>query len=74
MEGLPQALSHIQHYTDSALNVKNLLREKMSNLPPSEFEGLLHPVFQEDEWKLVLMGGGLGVIIGITQIYITGGT
>ncbi len=44
----------------------------MEALPPEEFEGLLHPVFQEDEWKLVLMGGVLGVIIGFAQIQILG--
>jgi len=34
--------------------------------------GLLHPVFEEDEWKLVLMGGVLGVIIGFAQIELLG--
>merc|ERR1740121_1018811 len=32
-------------------------------MDPEDFEGLLHPVFQQDEWKLVLMGGVLGVFV-----------
>ena len=33
------------------------------------FERLLHPVFEPDEWKLILMGGALGVVIGLVQAY-----
>ena len=28
------------------------------------FERLLHPVFESNEWKLILMGGVLGFMIG----------
>jgi hypothetical protein len=27
----------------------------------------LHPVFEEDEWKLVLVGGVLGIVLGVLQ-------
>lgn len=30
----------------------------------------LHPVFEEDEWKLVLLGGALGLLIGLCQAYV----
>jgi ElaB/YqjD/DUF883 family membrane-anchored ribosome-binding protein len=26
-------------------------------------------VFQEDEWKLIAVGGGLGVVIGLLQAF-----
>jgi len=41
----------------------------LQGMPPDEFENLLHPIFQEDEWILVLLGGVLGVIVGLGQIY-----
>lgn len=69
MEALPACLAHLESYSDRALDVENTLRVKMSALSPEAFEGLLHPVFQEDEWKLVLMGGVLGVVIGLLQTY-----
>jgi len=28
----------------------------MSALSSEEFERLLHPVFEEDEWKLIILG------------------
>jgi uncharacterized membrane protein YheB (UPF0754 family) len=34
-----------------------------------DFEQLLHPVFQADEWKLIVVGGGLGLAIGLLQAY-----
>ena len=36
-------------------------------LPCAEFEGVLHPVFEEDEWKLIAVGGLLGMWVGIFQ-------
>ena len=41
----------------------------MGSLPPADFEGLLHPVFQEDEFKLIILGGILGVLVGFAQYY-----
>lgn len=41
----------------------------LQQMPPNEFENLLHPVFQEDEWILILLGGILGAIVGIAQVH-----
>lgn len=69
MEYLPVWLSNneILILFDEQLDAKNILREKMSGIPSSQFEGTLHPVFQEDEWLLVLLGGLLGAMIGTFQ-------
>jgi len=72
LERLPPLLLSLESYTDRALDMEETIREKMAALPPEEFESLLHPVFAEDEWKLVLMGGVLGVVIGYAQIHILG--
>ena len=34
---------------------------------PDEFEGVLHPVFEEDEIKLIVVGGCLGALVGFAQ-------
>ena len=44
----------------------------MSLLAPLQFEELLRPVFEEDEWKLIVLGGVLGVGIGFLQTYLLG--
>lgn len=72
LDALPALFTSLEQYTDRALDMEPLLREKMAELPSEEFEGMLHPVFQEDEWKLVLMGGVLGVVIGFAQIQMLG--
>mmetsp|Transcript_46030 Transcript_46030/g.103538 ORF Transcript_46030/g.103538 Transcript_46030/m.103538 type:complete len:473 (-) Transcript_46030:173-1591(-) len=69
---LPDTMIHVERYMDSAMDLENLLRDRMTSLSSREFEDLLHPVFQEDEWKLVLMGGALGVIVGFMQWYALG--
>ena len=45
----------------------------MCLLSSAEFERLLHPVFEEDEFKLIIIGGLLGVAVGFGQYYGLGG-
>lgn len=45
------------------------LRQRMASLPPAEFQDLLRPCFQEDEVKLILLGGALGLAAGLAQWY-----
>jgi uncharacterized membrane protein YheB (UPF0754 family) len=42
----------------------------MQELPPKEFEGVLHPAFQEDEITLIFLGGVLGAIVGVIQLFV----
>ena len=41
----------------------------MQKMPPDEFENLLHPVFQEDEWILILLGGVLGALAEASRLF-----
>ena len=45
----------------------------MTQMTSEEFEMLLHPAFQEDEWILILVGGVLGAIVGFGQAFVLGG-
>jgi len=40
-------------------------------LPPAEFCDILHPVFEEDEIKLIVVGGVLGALGGAAQQLVT---
>ena len=62
-------LSYAYDYTNSALRIGNDLCEKMEALSPEEFEGVLRPAYQADEWKLILTGALLGMAAGFFQIY-----
>ena len=60
---------HAVHgYVASALDVERDLSTKLKALPAAEFENLLHPVFQEDEFTLILVGGVLGAGCGMGQL------
>lgn len=65
----PDSLRQIEDYATEAMDLEVTLRDKMRELTSAEFENLLHPVFEEDEWKLVLMGGILGLAIGFFQAF-----
>lgn len=63
----------LQPFDDPAFNrdrgvvVERLFRERMEALSSDEFQDLLRPAFQEDEWILILVGGVLGAVAGIIQ-------
>lgn len=43
------------------------MARRLKTLTPTEFEDLLHPVFQEDELTLIATGGVLGLGAGALQ-------
>ena len=52
---------------DKALQIEDTLSTRLAALPPADFYELLHPVVQEDEWKLIAIGGVLGAAAGALQ-------
>lgn len=69
LELLPQHSRAIEEYMDSAMKVEETLTWRLQRIPPPEFESIVHPIFQDDEWILLLVGGLLGVLIGLLQAY-----
>ena len=67
MTDLPTHLPLVYAYSDGALDLETTLRDKMRGLSGEEFEGVLHPVFQEDELTLILVGAFLGMVAGFAQ-------
>lgn len=70
MEDLRIIISQVFSYTQEALNLENTLRNRMQALQPGEFAGFLHPIFEEDEWKLIAVGALLGGLAGLAQLYL----
>ena len=54
---------------DRARVIEAMLRERMEELPPEEFQDLLRPCFKEDEWILIALGAALGCLAGVGQIF-----
>ena len=69
LELLPQHSRAIEDYMDRTMNVQETLTWRLSRISPPEFESIIHPIFQDDEWILLVVGGFLGVIIGLLQAW-----
>jgi uncharacterized membrane protein YheB (UPF0754 family) len=70
IDGIPKIIDRSYEYSQEALDMETEIRTKMQELPATEFEGVLHPAFEEDEIQLIALGGILGAIVGVLQLYI----
>ena len=57
-------------YANQALRVGDDLCERLQALRSEDFEGVLRPAYQQDEWKLIVTGALLGMAAGVAQLYL----
>jgi uncharacterized membrane protein YheB (UPF0754 family) len=67
LERVPETMAYVEGYVTDALDLRNMLVEKVNELSDEEFEGLLRPAFQQDEWILITIGAALGFTVGEAQ-------
>ncbi|MAA76158.1 MAG: DUF445 domain-containing protein [Salinisphaeraceae bacterium] len=70
IDHMPDALHHIEDYADDALDLQNTLTTRLQGLSPEEFEGMLRPAFEQDEWILIAVGAALGFMVGVFQLVV----
>jgi len=70
LERMPEAMKHMEKYAEDAMDLKRTLVTKMQELNEEEFENLLRPAFQQDEWILIAVGAVLGFLVGEMQVFI----
>jgi uncharacterized membrane protein YheB (UPF0754 family) len=70
LERMPEAMKHVEEYAEDAMDLKRTLVTKMQELNEEEFENLLRPAFQQDEWILIAVGAVLGFLVGELQVQI----
>ncbi len=63
-----EPFDHWPFNRERAAVIDRLLRERMEAMPPEQFQDLLRPCFQEDEWILILVGAALGFLAGLAQL------
>ncbi len=68
VERLPETMKHVEDYAGKAMDLENLLSGKMKDLTVEEYEALLRPAFQQDEWILIAVGAALGFFVGELQV------
>lgn len=67
---LPDTLKQIENYANDALDLENTLSTRLKSLKPDEFEGMLRPAFEQDEWILIAVGAVLGCAVGFFQLLV----
>ncbi|MBV8063674.1 MAG: DUF445 domain-containing protein, partial [Nevskia sp.] len=70
MKRLPETIKHVESYAADAMDLEHTLVGKMQELSPEEFESLLRPAFQQDEWILITVGAVLGFLVGELQVFV----
>jgi uncharacterized membrane protein YheB (UPF0754 family) len=70
MARLPETLTYIEDYARETMDVRGLLVEKMQRLDERQFEALIRPAFEQDEWILITVGAALGFVMGEVQALI----
>jgi len=64
---LPALRKAFEEFLHSRLGIARTVESKLGDLSKSEFEGLLRPLFEQDEPILIAVGGVLGGIVGTLQ-------
>lgn len=67
---MPEALQHVTAYAEEAMNIRETLITRLQALDSTEFEGMLRPAFEEDEWILIAVGAALGFAVGWFQLIV----
>jgi uncharacterized membrane protein YheB (UPF0754 family) len=62
--------SQIKTFADQSHRIRQQMEGNLGALDAQEFGGILRPVFQKDEWKLILAGGVIGTGIGALQVVV----
>ena len=58
----------IKTFANQSRKIHAQMEENLGALDADQFGGILRPVFQKDEWKLILAGGVIGTGIGALQV------
>ena len=53
-----------------AQKIFQMFRDRIRELTPKEFQNLLRPAFQEDEWILIILGGVTGFVAGLIHLFV----
>lgn len=69
LELVPEHMAEIEVFLNKSMKISETLAWRLQRLDPPEFEDIIHPIFAEDEWILLLVGGILGVAIGLVQAW-----
>jgi len=66
----PSYRQQVEQYADEAMDIHDTLAGRMQQMTAEEFESVLRPVFQQDEWELIAVGAVLDFPVGELQVFV----
>lgn len=67
---LPEVATRLEGYGREALDLETMARDALTAPSDEEYENMLRPMFRDDEWLVVAVGGALGFIVGELQVFL----
>lgn len=67
---LPEAIDVVEPYAAEVMDFERTGVEAMGRLTDEQFEGLIRPIFKDDEWIVIVVGGVLGFVVGELQVQV----
>jgi uncharacterized membrane protein YheB (UPF0754 family) len=68
MRRLPDTMVEAKAYASRVIDVENTIVHKMSQLTDEQYEGIMRPVFKDDEPLMIAVGAVLGGLVGELQV------
>jgi uncharacterized membrane protein YheB (UPF0754 family) len=65
---IPETAPLAAEYAGRTLDIENVLIDKMGQLTPEQFDGIMSPIFKDDEMLMITVGAVLGFLIGELQV------
>lgn len=60
----------LERFAHETFELEETVAERMLKMDDDTYEGLLRPIFKEDEWIVIAVGGALGFLVGELQVMI----
>merc|ERR1711862_263832 len=64
----PQFTDKVEQFVDKKMQVEETLARRLSRLSPPEFEHIVHPIFEADEWILLVGGPFLELLSAFSRL------
>lgn len=65
---IPDVRDDLEGFAQRAFDVETIVADAMMEMDDGEYEGILRPMFKDDEWLIILLGGVLGFLVGELQV------
>jgi uncharacterized membrane protein YheB (UPF0754 family) len=65
---LPEVADDLARYAHETMGAEATVRDAMMQMDAEQYEGLLRPIFKDDEWMIIAVGAVLGFLVGELQV------